>query len=58
MGMMNHDSLSEEADNCRRRALAYLGHPEATFLLSAARTFEELAEAERRIQVRPPRDYA
>jgi hypothetical protein len=33
----------EEAENCRRQALAYLGCPEAEFLLRLARAFEQLA---------------
>ena len=33
----------EEAENCRRQALAYLGRPEAGFLLRLARGFEQLA---------------
>jgi hypothetical protein len=40
-------SLEEEAENCRRKALVYLGRPEASFLISVARQFERLA-AERR----------
>ena len=58
MGMMDHEALREEAENCRRDALTHLGRPEASFLISAAKTFEELAEAERRIQVRPERGHA
>jgi hypothetical protein len=33
----------EEAEMCRRQALAYLGRPEADLLLRLARGFEELA---------------
>ncbi len=44
---MDHIGLLEEAENCRRKALAYLGQPEATFLLRAAKAFEEL-DAEKR----------
>jgi hypothetical protein len=40
---MNEPTLEEEAENCRRRALAYLGRPEAPFLLRVAKAFEELA---------------
>lgn len=40
---MSEPTLEEEAENCRRRALAYLGRPEAPFLLRVARAFEDLA---------------
>jgi len=33
----------EEAENCRRQALAYFGRPEADVLLRIARGFEQLA---------------
>ena len=33
----------EEAEDCRRKALAYVGHREASFLMSVARAFEDLA---------------
>ena len=36
----------EEAATCRRRALAWVGKPEAILLLRAAREFERLAEEE------------
>lgn len=36
--------LHEEAESCRRQAIAYLGRPEASFLLNAAREFERVAE--------------
>jgi len=39
---MEKIDLLEEAGNCRRKALAYLGQPEAEFLLKAAEEFEEL----------------
>jgi hypothetical protein len=35
--------LLEEAENCRRQALVYLGQPEATLLLRVAEVFEDLA---------------
>ena len=38
--------LREEAEICRRKALAYIGLPEATFLMRAAQTFDDLASAE------------
>ena len=41
--MIDHD---EEAEICRRRALAYLGRPEASFLLRVAREFERLAQGQ------------
>jgi hypothetical protein len=34
--------FAEEAEACRRKALAYLGRPEASFLLSVARQFDRL----------------
>ena len=40
--------LRQDAENCRRMALVYLGQPEATFLISAATAFEELADEEDR----------
>lgn len=36
-------TLSEEAETCRRKALAYLGCPEAPFLLSIAKAFDDMA---------------
>lgn len=36
------DRLKLEAEQCRGRALTYLGRPEATFLLRIAREFERL----------------
>jgi len=53
---MNHaDVLSpaEEAETCRRKALAYLGCPEAPFLLSLAKAFDDLAYG--RLPVSAPR---
>ena len=38
--------LQEEAELCRRRALAYIGLPEATFLMETARAFDDLAAKE------------
>ena len=40
---MDTDQLLEEAQNCRRQALAYVGNPEAPFLLRVASAFEDLA---------------
>ena len=37
----------DEAERCRQQALAYLGQPEAPFLLRLAREFERLAYDER-----------
>jgi len=39
---MEKIGLLEEAENCRRKAHAYLGQPEAIFLLRAAKAFEEM----------------
>lgn len=39
-----HDQLLEQPGNCRRRALAYVGRPEAPFLLRVGSAFQELAE--------------
>jgi hypothetical protein len=36
-------SLEEEAEECRRKALCYLGRPEAPLLLKVAREFDRLA---------------
>jgi len=33
---------AEEAETCRRKALAYVGQPEATFLLRVAKEFDRL----------------
>lgn len=41
-------TLREEADACRRQAVAYLGRPEASFLLRAAEAFDELARERER----------
>jgi hypothetical protein len=51
---MNHIGFLEEAQNCRRRALTYVGQPEAALLLRVAKEFEEL-DAQKR-SVRPTRD--
>jgi len=45
--------FEEEAEDCRRKALAYVGQPEATFLLSVARQFDRLAYE--RTKARRPR---
>jgi hypothetical protein len=47
---MTDSHLFEEADECRKRAQAYVGQPEATFLLKIAREFELLAREGRREQ--------
>ena len=39
---MDQIGLLEEAENCRRKALAYLGLQEAVFLVRVAKAFEEL----------------
>ena len=40
--------LLEQAENCRRQALTYVGRPEASFLMKVARGFEELADERHR----------
>lgn len=55
MSKMNNISYLEEAETCRRRAMAYVGKPEATFLLRAAEEFERLDAEKRTFQVRPRR---
>jgi hypothetical protein len=40
---MNATACKDEAENCRRKALAYLGRPEASLLLRVAREFDRLA---------------
>ncbi len=40
--------LLQEAEKCRRVAKAYSGKPEAPFLLSVAKAFEDLAKRDRR----------
>jgi hypothetical protein len=35
--------FKEQAESCRRQACDYAGRPEAPFLLSVARAFDELA---------------
>ena len=57
MGKMHHTSFHEEAEDCRRQALAYLGKPEAQFLLRVAKAFDELAEAESRFSIRSPQGW-
>ncbi len=41
---MDDRALSEEAEDCRRKALSYLGRPEAPFLLRLAREFERIGQ--------------
>jgi hypothetical protein len=52
---MADQTLYEEAEDCRRKALSYLGRPEAPFLLRVAREFERLASEHRAagFKVRP-----
>ena len=40
---MNETTCKEEAEDCRRKALSYLGRPEAAFRLRVAREFDRLA---------------
>jgi hypothetical protein len=44
MANMEKIPLEEEAEICRRRAIAYLGWPEATFLLRVAKEFDRLSQ--------------
>jgi len=53
---MDQIGLLEEAENCRRKALAYLGQPEAMFLLRVAKAFEELNAEKRGFRSRPGGD--
>jgi hypothetical protein len=39
---MDRIGMLEEAENCRRQALSYIGRPEAPFLLRVAKAFEDL----------------
>ncbi len=41
---MTEAMLVEEAEQCRREALAYLGKPEATFPLRVGRELDRLAK--------------
>lgn len=50
---MTDPHLLEQADQCRDRAHAYVGRPEARFLLRVAQEFERLA-IERRAQTKLP----
>jgi hypothetical protein len=45
---MDKIALLEEAENCRRQAINYLGKAEAPFLLRVARAFEVLDSQQRR----------
>ncbi len=40
---MAQTSFEEEAEDCRRKALAYVGLPEASFLMKVAQEFDRLA---------------
>lgn len=40
---MDSLDLREEAEDCRRKALSYLGRPEGHFFLRVAREFDRLA---------------
>jgi hypothetical protein len=46
---MTNISPEEEAEDCRRKALAYLGRPEAPFLLRIAREFDRIAAERHRV---------
>ena len=45
---MSTETLWEQAEDCRRRAHAYLGQPEGQFLLKVAAAFEDLASKQMR----------
>jgi hypothetical protein len=38
--------FKEQAESCRRQADDFIGRPEAPFLLSVARAFDELADGD------------
>jgi hypothetical protein len=44
---MRTQSFSDEADECRRRALKFQGRPEAAFLMKLASSFDALAQDDR-----------
>jgi hypothetical protein len=44
---MDDTDLCNEAEDCRRKALSYLGRPEAPFLLRVAREFDRLSAKRR-----------
>jgi hypothetical protein len=46
---MKHIDSLEEAQDCRRRAVIYVGQPEATLLLRFAKEVEQLNETKRPI---------
>ncbi|MBA2466728.1 MAG: hypothetical protein H0V46_03885 [Sphingomonas sp.] len=52
METIDHASLRGEAEECRHKALAYLGRPEADFLIRAAKAFDELADGDGRFAFR------
>ena len=54
--VMDQISLCEEAENCRRQALSYLGKPEAPFLLRVAKAFEDLESGGNRRRIRDDLD--
>ncbi len=43
--IMQDPFLEDDAEACRQLALCYLGRPEASFLLRAAREFDQLAKS-------------
>lgn len=51
---MKHIDLLEEAQDCRRKALTYLGQPEAALLLRVAKEFEEMDAEKRSVQLSGP----
>ena len=47
---MDDADLYVEADDCRRKALCYLGRPKAQFLLRVAREFERLSAQGQKVE--------
>ena len=48
---MIHIDLLEEAQDCHRKALAYVGLPEAALLLRVAKEFEKMDAEKRSLQL-------
>lgn len=51
-------SFTEEAEKCRTQALSYLGKPEAPFLLSVARAFDQLESSKPAFMIAAKREAA
>jgi hypothetical protein len=50
--------FKDQADSCRRQANEFAGRPEAPFLLSVARAFDELAISGEPAEARKSRPFA